>query len=376
MNERYARHSLIDWFDQDLVASRHVLLIGAGAIGNEVLKNLVLLGVGSIHVVDFDDVEIHNLTRSVLLREKDVGTPKAFAVAEAAKLLDGNCRITAERGAVWDCVSFDQVRQADVVFCCVDNVEARIQINQLCSLLGTDLINAGIDSRYVSAELFPFRSGEHSACYECQLPPTAYQRLAERYSCGWLRKVAFEEKKIPTTVITASYAGALATSLFLNSYRSDVVPASRRVFLDTLTSATSRQELHRSTDCPCCGARSAQRVVLKTSRKIGSILDLAADEGLALTSSEPILVEWSTPNCDACSQSPPMIVFRSARDFNEASTVCGTCGLVQRLPVVKDQFTLRELRSRFAGMSFPGKFVTWKSEGIQFVVELVESRDD
>src|SRR3546814_3612844 len=50
---------------------------------------------------------------------------------------------------------------------------------------------------------------------------SAYQRMAQRFSCGWLKKVSVAEKKIPTTVITAAYAGAFATSLFLYSYRDD-----------------------------------------------------------------------------------------------------------------------------------------------------------
>ena len=78
--QRYRRHDLIDWFSQEQVSAARVAVIGAGAVGNEVIKNLALLGCGTIDVFDFDVVELHNLTRGVLLRESDAGRNKAEAV--------------------------------------------------------------------------------------------------------------------------------------------------------------------------------------------------------------------------------------------------------------------------------------------------------
>ena len=73
-------YTLLSWFKQDRVKNAHVLVAGAGALGNEVVKNLALFGVGHITVVDFDRIEVSNLTRSVLFREED-----AFAHAFKAK---------------------------------------------------------------------------------------------------------------------------------------------------------------------------------------------------------------------------------------------------------------------------------------------------
>ena len=71
----------------------------------------------------------------------------------------------------------------------LDNFEARLRLNLLCWIAGVDWINAAIDSRYVTVESFPFAQlarsdAEIPACYECGLPPSVYQRIAERYSCG------------------------------------------------------------------------------------------------------------------------------------------------------------------------------------------------
>ena len=58
-----------DWWNQQKLEHARVLIIGCGAIGNEIVKNLALLGVKNITLVDFDTIEIHNLSRSILFHE-------------------------------------------------------------------------------------------------------------------------------------------------------------------------------------------------------------------------------------------------------------------------------------------------------------------
>ena len=68
-------------------------MVGAGALGNEVLKNLALVGVGEIYLIDFDQIEKSNLTRSVLFRQRDCGRPKAEAAAEAVRDLNPDTQV-------------------------------------------------------------------------------------------------------------------------------------------------------------------------------------------------------------------------------------------------------------------------------------------
>src|SRR5512143_427107 len=75
--DRYARLRLMEGYRQDVIEQAQIMVVGAGALGNEVLKNLALLGAGHLFVVDFDTIEASNLTRSILYRQADQGRSKA-----------------------------------------------------------------------------------------------------------------------------------------------------------------------------------------------------------------------------------------------------------------------------------------------------------
>ena len=76
-HDRFHRFRLISWWDQTKLAKAKVLVVGAGALGNEIVKNLALLGVGNIFIADLDKIENSNLSRSILYRESDNGSYKA-----------------------------------------------------------------------------------------------------------------------------------------------------------------------------------------------------------------------------------------------------------------------------------------------------------
>jgi molybdopterin-synthase adenylyltransferase len=270
--DRYARHRLIHGFSQDLVESLNVGVVGAGAIGNEVVKNLLLTGVGRIDVYDFDTAELSNLTRSVFLRESDIGSNKAQALVNRATELNPSTAMRAFAGPIDRTLSLTQFAQYDMVIAAVDNIEARLRINDMALLTNTPWINAAIDSRSVVVELFPNnkQSTEPLACYACNLPDAAFERLARRFSCGGLQRAAYLSRTVPTTAITASSAGALVcsellryvhNSTLLGDYKTD---SAQRVFFDTATPSVSRTYLSKASDdrgCPGCGLHHALTLV-------------------------------------------------------------------------------------------------------------------
>ena len=98
MQDRYARHHLLEGWDQTRLANAHILVAGVGAVGNEVVKLLALMGVGHLLLVDFDTIEISNLTRSVLFRETDIGQSKAQVAALRARDLNPDITVQAIQG--------------------------------------------------------------------------------------------------------------------------------------------------------------------------------------------------------------------------------------------------------------------------------------
>src|SRR5438270_12140487 len=97
---RFARFELMSWWDQERLARARVLVIGAGALGNEILKNLALLGVGNVFVADLDTVANSNLSRSVLFRGEDCGRPKVEVACRRATEIYPDLKTQAFQGNI------------------------------------------------------------------------------------------------------------------------------------------------------------------------------------------------------------------------------------------------------------------------------------
>ena len=112
----FARQKLLNGWNQEKLRETRIMVVGAGALGNEVLKNLALLGVGNIFVVDFDSIAIPNLSRTVLFRPTDNGRDKAEVAAERTK------ELCLEPDARVDYFSGDLVRElGDGIYFQMDN---------------------------------------------------------------------------------------------------------------------------------------------------------------------------------------------------------------------------------------------------------------
>ena len=357
--QRYRRHDLIDWFSQEQVAATRIAVIGAGAVGNEVVKNLALLGCGTIDVYDFDTVELHNLTRSILLREADTGRNKAEAVAERARDIDPHVTVRAIPGDFWDTLSLGRLRDYDCAIAAVDNFEARLKLNQLCLLARVDLVNAGLDSRWAVVESFPFGSATATACYECTLPDSAYARIAERYSCGGLKRRAALERRIPTTVITASIAGAMAASTALRLGGQEPAAARRRLF-DTINGCGSAVVIERRTGCPGCGEFDVPPRVVRIRNRWASGHDASGKAlpdvaGQSLQLSDALITSYECATCGSLAEAA-QYVNRRAAAFDDSIARCPRCAAPAVRVEIRDTFTVAELVERCGAAGVPAKF--------------------
>jgi molybdopterin/thiamine biosynthesis adenylyltransferase len=347
---RHARHRMIDWFDQDRLAAARVLVVGAGAIGNEVCKSLALLGVGRIEVWDRDRVERHNLTRSVLFRDEDVGRPKADVVAERAATLDPSVRVEPRVADAMAALRLSALDDVDVVFGCVDNFEARLRVNELCLAAGVDLVDGAIDARHASVEHFPFSAGRRLGCYECGLPPSAYRRIAERYSCGGLRRAGLAERKVPTTIVTSSLAGALMVSWGLRmGVPAGAPPAARRALVDAVDGRSRVAAIVRNDACPCCGPLTGDALPRLRWRADERPLRLDGDAGaLRVRLPEPVVFDARCAACgaDARHALPPGSRLR-AHDTDARR--CARCGEAAVAVDGRDASTLAELLAATGG---------------------------
>ena len=368
-HERYQRHSLVDWFDQARLVASSVLVVGAGAVGNEVLKNLCLLGVGRIHIVDFDRIEEHNLTRTILYRAGDVGKFKAETAAAACRELDPEVQVTFSNADFWTALSLADLVGFQAVLCCVDNFEARLRLNQLCLLTQVDFFNAGIDSRHVSVELYPFGSRAACACYECWLPPGVYATMRQRYSCGWLKRVALAERKVPTTAITSSLAGASLVSLLLQRIcdHPDRLGGSLKYSLDTITLASSVAVIGTFDVCPACSGQPAatHRYRVRRHSVNNELAGRILNSDLMVFLSEPIVLDSRCNQCDRKTD-----YFDLAAKFDERIAECPDCGQRSNVLRIVDALPFAELVRAFRDRPLPVKFVFFNDHDQKFLLEL------
>lgn len=196
-----------NYFEQQRVSAAHVMVVGCGALGNEVLKNLVLLGVGHIVAIDFDKVEIGNLSRSVLFSKSDADAHrmKVDVIAERLKAMNPAVEVKTICGDVAYDVGLGLIQRMDVVIGCVDSRWARYCINRLCMRAGIPWVDGAIEELEGTARVFV--PGQN--CYACNLGPEGLKDLARRMSCSGIIRRHEEVGSVPTTSIMASIIGAV-----------------------------------------------------------------------------------------------------------------------------------------------------------------------
>lgn len=199
--------TLLSWFKQDKVKNAKVLVVGAGALGNEVIKNLTLFGVGTIYVCDFDRIELSNLTRSVLFREEDAykHAYKAEVAAKRAMEINPQIKVYPIVGNLFSDVGLGLYKDVDVVIGCLDSRIARYLLNRLCMRVGKTWIDGSIENMTGVVKVY----APEVNCYECNLSREEFNNIMLRTGCADVVRNQTSAGRVATTPISASIVGAM-----------------------------------------------------------------------------------------------------------------------------------------------------------------------
>ena len=318
---RYHRQELISWWDQARLRAARVLVVGAGALGNEIVKNLALLGVGSIEIVDMDKVEYSNLARCVLFADTDRGRFKAEVVAERAAQMNPDVRATARSTKV-ERLGLGYLRHFDLVIAGLDNREARLWVGTSCRKLGMTWVDGAIEGLRGLVRVFP----PTGACYECTLGEADRAILSNRRSCALLSVEQMQTGHVPTNATTASVIAAIqvqeAVKLLVG--RDDLVALFNRAFhytgdvMDTYAVDYVEDEYCISHD----HYANVTSLELDTTATARDVLSLVAGGAGAVLGFEDDLIVSGT--CHGCGNKVDLLRFKGALRPGSGECSCGT----------------------------------------------------
>ncbi|MEU8932098.1 ThiF family adenylyltransferase [Streptomyces sp. NPDC048409] len=270
--ERYGRGmTLLRWMDlrpresawepQLRLRRARVLLVGVGGTGGAAARDLVASGVGRLHCVEPDVVELSNLNRQTLFGERDLGTPKIDAALAALRALNSDATVTGERREVRGPADLSELlangaegARYDVLLLAADRPAViRRWANEVCLATGTAWAEAGYRGPLVSVGVF--RPGR-GACWEC-LRGAEAERRDLRLAPGQDEEAASPRMPWnPVNAVTAGLSGSLLAhaALMLLCGIPPVEPGCRFGLNLMLPGDPVMQRARRRLDCPACGA--------------------------------------------------------------------------------------------------------------------------
>lgn len=246
LEDRYSRLRLIPWWDQARIAACRVLVIGAGALGNEILKNLALLGFRQIVIVDLDRIEVTNLPRTVLYRAEDVGEPKAAVAARAYCALAVDALVQPIAANVMHDCGLGVFAWADIILAGLDNREARLWINRAAWKVGRPWIDGAIEG--INGVARVFLPGQ-APCYECTLGKVDWAILDRRMSCNLLAHRVDAGGKVPTTPTISSIIGGIQVQEAVKLLHGLPTLASRGFVFEGLNHTSYTVDYTENPDC-------------------------------------------------------------------------------------------------------------------------------
>ncbi|MFX1571454.1 MAG: ThiF family adenylyltransferase [Promethearchaeota archaeon] len=217
-SDKFDRQKRIFGWDQSKISNATVMVIGVGATGNEVVKNLVLTGIGKLILIDYDFINISNLNRCVLFNEKSAQNKeyKVDVIKSACEQLNPDTSIMAIKKDLKD-INKKLYTKSDVICSCLDNVEARIEANNYAYYNDVPFVDSGIEEFYGSVQSV-YSGEEDAACLQCSISNTDLDIMWKKFSCTG-QEIESENgetiAKMATIITTTSIIGGLQSQQVL-----------------------------------------------------------------------------------------------------------------------------------------------------------------
>lgn len=326
IEDRFARFKLINWWEQERLQKAKVLVIGSGALGNEILKNLALLGIGNIFIADMDNIENSNLSRSILFREKDNGEKKSEVAARVIKDIYPSINVQWFYGDIICDLGLGVYEWADIVIAGLDNREARLSVNRNCWKTNTPWIDGAIEQLNGLVRVFV---PPYGACYECTLSDVDWKIIKSRRACGGLSRDEMLLGKVPTTPTSASVIAGIQCQEAVKLLHGMEVLESRGYMFNGLTHDSYVIEYQKIEDCPSHETydqiRNLNKSASSTSTRelINSIKnELGNDSVLEFSRFNSDFVKAF--DCPHCKESKSF--FKPLGRTSEQDAICPLCG--------------------------------------------------
>lgn len=172
--ERYARHIVlreVGGAGQARLTAARVLAIGAGGLGSPLILYLAAAGIGTIGIVDFDEVSLSNLQRQIAHRTADIGRPKTQSAADAARAINPEVRIVLHQERLTAANAIGMISEYDVVADGSDNFSTRFLVNDACFFASKTLVSAAVTE--FDGQLATYKAWQRRGelpCYRCLFP--------------------------------------------------------------------------------------------------------------------------------------------------------------------------------------------------------------
>lgn len=240
---RYSRHLLLEEIDlagQEKLLHAHALVIGAGGLGSAAAPYLAAAGVGSITLMDFDDVELTNLQRQIMHTQTSVGSSKVASGMRFLEALNPSIQVIPlqERANANNLASI--MPSVDVVLDCTDNFATRQLINAACVQHRVTLVSGS--ALRLDGQLSVFDTKQaNSPCYACIFSP---DEIVEEINCATMGIFS------PLVGIIGTMQAAQALQVLIG-FGNPLI--GRLLLWNARNTQIETIQISRNPDCPVCG---------------------------------------------------------------------------------------------------------------------------